>query len=176
MRGLAHVGIIALVDEATGYQRDRAKDSLSRILEAFIAKELQPWLRTFPVDFYQEMFRLRGLEYPTAIVQKPRYFGILTNDIVYDRLAPGVLDELKKVNPKNEAGRRRNKHFQWLTNNVGYPKLREHLGAVVATMKLSVDWHDFKAKLDKNYPRIGKATQLSFDYANEEAEDTGKGL
>jgi P63C domain len=140
MRGLAHIGIIALVDEATGFQRDRAKDALARILEAFIAKELQPWLRTFPADFYQEMFRLRGMDYPNDTVQRPRYFGVLTNDIVYDRLAPGVLDELKKANPKDETtGRRKRKHFQWLTNNVGYPKLREHLGSVVAIMKLSGD-------------------------------------
>ena len=47
IRALAHVGIIALVDEATGYQRDRASDALATILEAFIAKELQPWVRTF---------------------------------------------------------------------------------------------------------------------------------
>jgi hypothetical protein len=40
VRGFAGVGIIALVDEATGYQQDRARDALSRILEAFIAKEL----------------------------------------------------------------------------------------------------------------------------------------
>ena len=175
VRGFARVGIIALVDEATGFQRDRAKDALTRILEAFIAKELQPYVKTFPADFYQEMFRLRGMEYPNATVQRPRYFGLLTNDIVYDRLAPGVLDELKKVNPKDETtGRRKWKHFRWLTSNVGYPKLREHLGAVVATMKLSNDWHDFKAKLDKNYPPIGKPTQLSMDFADE--PDTGKGL
>ena len=54
--------------------------------------------------------------------------------------------------------------------------MREHLGAVVATMRMSSDWHDFKSKLDKFYPRIGKPTQLSFDYANEEASDSGKGL
>jgi hypothetical protein len=176
VRGFARVGIIALVDEATGYQRDRKKDALARILEAFIAKELQPYIRTFPSDFYQEMFRLRGLDYPNATVQRPRYFGVLTNDIVYDRLAPGVLDELKKVNPADEAtGRRKHKHFRWLTNNLGYPKLREHLGAVIATMRLSSDWHDFKTKLDKNYPRIGKPTQFSMDFGDAES-DTGKGL
>jgi hypothetical protein len=117
------------------------------------------------------------MDYHTDTVQRPRYFGLLTNDIVYDRLAPGVLDELKKVNPKDEStGRRKWKHFRWLTKNTGYPKLREHLGAVIATMKLSSDWYDFKAKLDKYYPRLGKPTQLSFDYADEEAADTGKGL
>jgi len=86
------------------------------------------------------MFRLRGLEYPNDTVQRPRYFGVLTNDIVYDRLAPGVLEELKKINPKHESGRRKHKYFQWLTTNLGYPKLREHLGSVIAIMKLSVDW------------------------------------
>jgi P63C domain len=176
MRGLAHIGIIALVDEATGYQHERAKDALARILEAFIAKELQPWLRTFPADFYQEMFRLRGMKYPNDTVQRPRYFGLLTNDIVYDRLAPGVLDELKRVNPKHESGRRKHKNFQWLTTNVGYPKLREHLGAVVAIMKLSMDWPDFRAKIDKFYPRYGKPTQLSLEFAADDESDSGRGL
>ena len=175
VRGFARIGIIALVDEATGFQRDRARDSLSRILEAFIAKELQPYLKTFPTDFYQEMFRLRGMEYPTATVQRPRYFGLFTNDIVYDRIAPGVLEELKKANPKDEGGRRKHKNFQWLTNNVGYPKLREHLGSVVAIMKLSADWYDFRAKLDRLHPSFGKATQLSLNFPDDEV-DTGKGL
>ena len=123
------------------------------------------------------MFRLRGMDYPNDTVQRPRYFGVLTNNIVYDRLAPGVLDELKKVNPKDEAtGRRKRKHFQWLTNNVGYPKLREHLGSVVSIMKLSSDWHDFRAKLNRIHPPVGKPTQLSLEFADEKETDTGKGL
>jgi hypothetical protein len=137
MRALAHVGIIALVDEATGYQRDRPATALAKILEAFIAKELQPWIGTFPPDYYEQLFRLRGLNYPQDTVQRPQYFGVLTNDIVYKRLAPGVLDELKKSIPRNEEGRPTVKYFQKLTSNVGYPKLREHLGAVVAIMKSS---------------------------------------
>jgi hypothetical protein len=56
-----------------------------------------------------------------------------------------------------------------------YPKLREHLDAVIATMKLSADWHDFKAKLDRNYPRQGKPTPLSMEFADDKSE-TGKGL
>src|SRR5207248_2037681 len=93
MRGLAHVGIVALVDEATGYQDERARDALAKILEAFIAKELRPWVRTFPTEFYKEMFRLRKIPYRED-VKRPQYIGVLTNDLVYSRLAPGVLDEL----------------------------------------------------------------------------------
>lgn len=152
VRALAHVGIIALVDEATGYQDVRTKDALSRIIEAFIEKELQPWVRTFPPEFYREMFRLRGLEFRSDSVKRPQYFGNLTNDIVYRRLAPGVLEELKKVQRSREKGRGR--LFQHLTSNVGYPKLREHLGSVVTLMKLSQNWEDFKAKLDLIHPRL----------------------
>ena len=163
VRGFARVGIIALVDEATGYQRDRASDALARILEAFIAKELQPWLQTFPADFYEQMFRLRGLKFPSASVQRPRYFGLLTNDIVYKRLAPGVLEELKRVTPRNDVGRLTSKYFQRLTSNVGYPKLKEHLGAVVALMRISSSWESFLQLLDKHYPRYGDTMQLPYD-------------
>lgn len=174
MRGFAHVGIVALVDEATGYQNERAADALSKILEAFIAKELQPYLPTFPGDFYNELFRLRGLEYPTSSVKRPQYFGVLTNDIVYKRLASGVLDELQKSVPRNEIGRPKAKYFQKLTSNIGYPKLREHLGGVVAIMKLSNDYADFKQKLDRLFPHYGHTLPLPLEY---EAEtDTGIGI
>lgn len=174
VRGFARVGIIALVDEATGFQRDRTRDALARILEAFIAKELQPWVRTFPAEYYQEMFRLRGLEYNADSVKRPPYFGHLTNDIVYDRLAPSVLEELKLRIPRNDSGKPTATFHQLLTRNVGYPKLREHLGAVIATMRLSSDWHDFHAKLDRNYPRYSEPTQIDFDFDDD--DDGGRGL
>ena len=40
------------------------KDALARILEEFIAKELRPYIRTFDTEFYEHLFRLRGLEFP----------------------------------------------------------------------------------------------------------------
>lgn len=163
MRGLATVGIIALVDEATGYQEVRARDALAKILEAFVARELQAYVQTFPADFYSELFRLRGLDYPNDTVRRPQYFGHLTNDIVYKRLAPGVLDELQRVTPKDEKGRRKSKYFQRLTSNVGYPKLREHLGSIVTLMKLSDNWDDFNRKLDQIHPRVGDTIPLPLD-------------
>lgn len=168
MRGLATVGIIALVDEATGYQEVRARDALAAILEEFIAKELQAYVQTFPPDFYSEMFRLRGLAYPATTVKRPQYFGNLTNEVVYKRLAPGVLEELQRETPKDKKGRRKHKYFQLLTQNMGYPKLREHLGSVVTLMKLSTDWEDFMQKLDGIHPRVGATIQLPTRAAGEE--------
>lgn len=176
VRGLARVGIIALVDEATGYQEVRARNALSRILEAFVAKELRAWVQTFPSDYYREMFRLRGLDYPDpTAVKRPQYFGHLTNDIVYKRLAPGVLTELKRVTPRDETGRHKQRLHQRLTPDVGYPRLHEHLGSVVTLMKLSKDWLDFYRKLDVIHPRIDASIPLPFD-GDDPALDDGLGL
>lgn len=162
-RGLTRVGIIGLIDEATGYQRERAADALARILEQFIAKELQPWVKTFPPEFYDELFRLRGLHFPKDTVKRPQYFGHLTNDVVYRRLAPGIVEELKKVTPKLPSGRRKHQYFRRLTEETGHPKLREHLASVMTVMMLSDDYDDFIRKLDRVKPRYGETLALPFD-------------
>lgn len=174
VRGFARVGIIALVDEATGYQEQRAKSALSHILEAFIAKELQPWVQTFPEDFYRQIFRLRGLRFPQDTIKRPQYFGCITNDIVYKRLAPGVLDKLKQVTIRNDEGRPKHKYFQRLTTNIGYPKLREHLGSVVTIMKLSDGWSEFMDKLDIIHPRFNDQLPLPLQY--DQKDDSGQGI
>lgn len=162
MRGLATVGIVALVDEATGYQRDRAADALARILEQFIAKELQPWVQTFPDVFYEQLFRLRGLDFPKETVKRPQYFGHLTNDIIYDRLAPGLKEELRNSTPKLPSGRRKHHMHRKLTPEMGHPKLREHLASVTTIMKLSNSYSEFKRNLDKIHPRYGSTLEMDF--------------
>lgn len=171
MRALAHVGIIALVDEATGYQKDRASDALSRILEAFIAKELQPWVKTFPDEFYAQLFRLRGLNFPNDTVKRPQYFGHLTNDIVYRRLAPSVLEELKKTVPKAPSGRPKTQLHRQLTPDLGHPKLKEYMASIITAMKLSRDYEDFKVKLDILHPRYDQT--LPMDFLKDEIEGSG---
>ncbi|PBB94641.1 hypothetical protein CK215_01235 [Mesorhizobium sp. WSM3864] len=172
--GFARIGIIALVDEATGYQRDRAKDALAKLLEAWVAKELQIWVQTFLSEFYEHMFRLRGLDFALDSVKRPQYFGHLTNDIVYKRLEAGVLKELKWVTPRNEAGRPTARYSQSPAKNIGYPKLKEHLGAVVAFMRISKTWDGFMNLLNEHYPRKGDTLMLPIDYRQE--KDDGKGL
>jgi hypothetical protein len=174
MRALAHVGIISLVDEATGYQRDRAADALSQILEAFIAKELQAWVKTFPDEYYEELFRLRGLSFPTDTIKKPQYFGHLTNDIVYKRLAPGVLEELKNTTPKTPSGRHKYQLHRKLTPDIGHPKLREYLSSVTTIMKLSNDYGDFISKLDRIHPRYDETIPLNLGLDG--SNDSGHGL
>ncbi len=153
MRGLAHVGIIALVDEATGYQDVRAREALEKILEQFIAQELLKWVKTFPNDFYRELFRLRNWRYSPLSVKRPIVVGRLTNNLVYERLAPGVLGELRILNPKTPKGKRKWHHHRWLTRDFGHPRLREHLWAVIALMKASANWNEFKRAINRALPK-----------------------
>lgn len=161
VRGLAHVGIISLVDEATGFQKDRARDALAQILEAFVARELQPYLKTFPADYYEQLSRLYGLPYPPIGNKsfRPAFFGTITNNVVYSRLAPELLPELKKAASKAE---KKAKLHQWLTQDIGHPKLREHLASIVSILKLSRTPEEFKANVNLVHPPYGETKPLDF--------------
>ncbi|HWW02154.1 MAG TPA: P63C domain-containing protein [Candidatus Acidoferrum sp.] len=167
-RGLSEVGIIALVDEATGYQEVRDRLALQKILEKFISKELLKWAKRFPDDFYKEMFRLKSWQWQGMKINRPSVVGHYTNDIIYDRLAPGVLDELRQINPPDEAGHRKHKHHQWLTKDVGHPKLRDHLSGVLALMRASQSWDQFKRMIDRAFPKMNTTMMLPFS-ADEDA-------
>jgi hypothetical protein len=144
MRGLAHVGITALVDEATGYQQVRDRDELHRILEAYIAKELLPWTKRFPDEFYGQMFRLRGWQYSPPSVKRPKYVGKLTNELIYEKLPKGVLEELRSKNPVTPRGYRKHKHFQFLTEDIGNPHLEKQVVSVTTLMRASPNWATFE--------------------------------
>ncbi len=162
IRGLASVGIIALVDEATGYQQIRAERALATILEKFIAKELQPWTKTFPYEFYSLIYKLKGWSGPDGHRRTP-LIGHYTNDIVYDRLAHGVLEELKRKNPPLPSGNRPHRHHQWFTPDLGHPKLKEHLAGVMALMRASANWDAFRRNLARAYPRLNEQLPLQLE-------------
>lgn len=163
VRALASVGIAALVDEATGYQEVRDKKALSALLDKYLLKEFAAWAKRFPDDFYQEMFRLRGWVYPTVSGGKPGVVGKYTMDIVYERLAPGLVAELEERNPKNDAGKRKAKHHQWLTDEIGHPALSAHIQSVTWLMRASDTWEQFMRAIDRAKPRSGTQLPLLLD-------------
>jgi P63C domain len=168
IRAFATVGIIALVDEATGYQAERDHDELQKILNAYVAKEFLPWTQRFPKEFYEQMFRLRGWQYSPLSLKRPQYVGHLTNQLVYEKLPRGVLDELRKKNPTNETGRRKYKHHQLLTVDIGNPHLEKHLAVVITLMRISPNWRVFMGHFARAFP--SEVEQMTFEFEDEEAE------
>ncbi|WP_154827079.1 P63C domain-containing protein [Clostridium butyricum] len=161
VRSLSKIGIVALVDEATGYQYDRDRDELQKILSLYISKELLPWTKRFPDEFYKQMFRLKNWTYPRPNSKRPGIVGTYTNKYVYDLLPPGVKEELQRVNPTVKPGRRKHKHHQFLTEDIGNDNLKNHLLKVITLMQASKDWRDFNILFNRafNIPQ-----QLELDY------------
>lgn len=160
---LANTGVVALIDEATGYQDDRAKDALAKIFAQFLAKERQKWTLTFPLDFYREIYRLRGWKFEPWNTRRPQVIAHYTDDFVYDRLAPGLTDELRTKNPVLESGRRTHKHHQWFNPKNGHPLLKEHIAGVIALLRAAESWEEFKRKLDRVYPKFGETIPMQLD-------------
>lgn len=162
-RTLAKVGIIALVDEATGYQEVRDRIALQAILDKFLSREKAKWAKTFPDEFYKELFRLRGWDYNPKSVKRPSVIGHLTNDIVYSRIQTGILDQLKEVNPKNEKGHRKDRHHQFFTQDYGVPELKQHILNLIFMMRAAKSWPEFRTLLNRASPKRGETLELDFD-------------
>ena len=162
IRGFARVGVIALVDEATGYQEDRARDELNKILEAYISKELLPWTKRFPDEYFKQVCRLHGWEYREGSFKSPRYLGKVINRTVYEPMPPGVLNELKRLNPPNESGYRRYRHHQFLTPDTGHPHLDKQIVAVTTLLRISEDKEQFWRNFEKAFPKKGDQMYLEY--------------
>lgn len=162
---LSDIGIIALVDEATGYAKakNRAKDELQKILSSLLKEEAGKWVKTFPDTFFEMIYKMNNWTW-TGAAQRPGVVGKWINDIVYERIAPKLLHELRKLNPKNENGNRTRKHFQYLTEEVGHPKLLQHIEGVMAIGRISGNnWQKFMRNLDKAYPKYYSQLELDLD-------------
>ena len=169
MRGLAHVGIIALIDEATGYQAIRDRQALENILDKYLRPYQARWAKRFPDEFYQEIFRLKGWEWQGMKVNRPQVVGNYTNNIVYERLTDGLLEQLRRRNPKHATGERQHKHHQFLTYDFGLPELHEHLVGAVAIMKTVTHntparaWAECMRRLQRWKPRLNTTLDLPYD-------------
>ena len=143
IRSLARVGITALVDEATGYQYERERDELQKILKVYISEELLKWEKRFPDDFYKEIFRLNGWDFTVSGIKKrPGVIGKWTNTLIYNELPTGILQELKENTPKHA------RYHQRLTPDIGQPNLMAQIYKVIGIMQSSDNmqemWERFK--------------------------------
>jgi hypothetical protein len=163
--GFAIVGIIALVDEATGYQAFRDRHALQKILDRYIGKELAKWAERFRDEFYEQMFRLRGWTYDPGSSRRPMAMAQMTVDLVYDRLGPGLTKELKakELDRREKEGGKRHLH-RWLTPEVGHPELERHLSGLTFMAKSygDGDWERFHRAVDRSAPKYNRTLLLPF--------------
>lgn len=152
IRGFARVGIVALIDEATGYQYERERFELQKILNAYVSDEILKWQLTFTDDFYKEVYRLWNLPFiPKYIKNKPSFIGKLTTKYIYDQMPKGVVEKVKDNVGKTEKGNWKYKWHQSLTPDIGREHLRKQIIEVTTLMSISESKDQFNYLFKKKY-------------------------
>jgi len=162
LRSCAKVGIIALVDEATGYQYEREQDALQFKLKLFLGEEMRKWEKTFPDQLWVEFGRLTN--WHGSANQRPKYWGKLVMELVYGYLDKDVADWLKNNAPKPIGGM---SYHRWLNDQYGLKKLIEHIWLLIGMASACTSMHELRTKMAEKFGRI--PVQMTF-YIPAEAE------
>ncbi|QTN21505.1 hypothetical protein HZ992_15070 [Rhizobacter sp. AJA081-3] len=155
----AKIGLVALIDEATGYQQIRDPSALRLLVQQYIAAEKREWDKQFPDSFYDGLNRLYNSKKMTktakgAVIQnRPQHFANFTRTYVYEPLENGaVLEELDRINPKiNDKGTRRDRFHQHLSLGYGIEKLKRQVLAVETLIDVSDNVSQFKRLYYKKF-------------------------
>lgn len=142
----AKLGLEALIDEATGYQYEREDDALQVKLRAFIADELRAWEKTFPDELWQEFGRLTGWQ--GSLNSRPKWWGKLVIEMIYDTLDPDVARYIKENKPP--AGVRWHRQ---LTENIGVRSLVSRCYEVIGMAKTCETMRELRDKVAEHYGR-----------------------
>lgn len=171
LNAFAKVGVVALVDEATGYQEIRDPSALRLLVQQYIEQEKREWEKQFPDTYYDDLNRLYGSKRMTqtskgAVIQnRPQHFAKFTRTYVYHPLENGaVLEELDRINPVIESsGTRRARFHQHLTLGYGIEKLKRQVQEVQTLVAVSDTVGQFKRFFQKRFPQEGQQAELLDD-------------
>jgi len=146
IRSCAQIGIIDLIDKATGYQKVNEEHTLRSALKACIADKIQEWKKMFPDDFWSELARLENVDDSPG--NRLTRWGNYIIAFVYDAVDDDFANELRSDNPYAFFNQDQN---QWL-RNYNRNKIRKHLIQVTSVLKTCKDLADFKDKFSYVFP------------------------
>jgi hypothetical protein len=153
IRSFSQRGVIAAVDEATGFLFEWLRGALIKQLAPLVHEGLAFCVQDFPSDFFKEMCRLRGVAFK-ADMQLPEDFGDLTVDIVFSRMQPEALAELKETLVRGGTKKQS-------TPGLGHAALLQHLGLLLGLMRISADWEAFRKHLNAIAPPVSSREVLN---------------
>jgi len=149
LRACAKVGIVALVDEATGYQEQRPLDELQLKLKRFLAEEMRKWDSTFPEELWVQFGRLTN--WRGSLHHRPKYWGKLVMELIYQYMDADVATWLRENAPKPIKGQN---YHQWLNEQYGLKKLVEHIWKVIGIASTCQTIDELKKKMRELYGKV----------------------
>ncbi len=157
LNAFAKLGVIGTVDEATGYQQERAPDALQRKMDAYIADDMGEWGKMFPDELWEQFARLEGFdELPNV---RPWRWGKYVMAYVYDAMDKDVGNKLRELNP---SPRYRQNHHQWLAE-FGKSALTQHLWQLIGVMKTCRSMRGFKNR----FAHVFKRAPFQMDWTDD---------
>lgn len=151
IKAAAETGIIAMVYEATGYEKMKKKNAYMRFFNSVLFDEARKWEKFFDDNgFLKDLAIMKGVAWAKPGCY-PLYFGKLINDLVYSRIAPDMMVELGKRNPKIN-NYRRYKHHQFFKEG-GETLVKKHLDTLHILAKASgYNWNIFMGLVENVLP------------------------
>ena len=164
MLGLADVGLAAMIDEATGYDKIKKRREYQRLFKDFIREEHSAWVKEFPDEFFDQLYRVYHCEKRGQ--NHPSFFAHVITKYVYWPLANShgaILEQLQEKDPIVYKAGRRYKLHQFLSDEIGKSALRMHIGSVTTLLALSPDKGVFQRQFKRRYPKAGDQMEFDFD-------------
>jgi hypothetical protein len=166
VRSAAKVGVIALIDEAAGYIKDKAKEEYRELFKEFIREECREWEKEFPDQFFDMLYGIYRL--PRKHKNKhPLFFGKFIRKYVYKPLANSngaILEMLDEKNPiVYTSGGRKYKMHTFLTEEIGLLSLRSHLWQIIGIWNATKSKTSFEKGFQKAFPQSGEQYELFSD-------------
>ena len=148
LSAFAKTGIESAIDEATGYQYERAPDALQTKLKLFLEDEMRHWEKTFPDELWVQFGRLTNWKGP--IHSRPKYWGKLVLELIYGYLDTDVTEWLRANAPAPRSGQN---YHQWLSGQFGLKRLVEHIWMLIGMASACRDMPELRQRMAEKFGR-----------------------
>lgn len=136
------LGIIAFVDDATGYTKFRKQNEYVEKLKLLLSEDAGEWEKCFTTDFYEIFWKFWGNRKKFDGSKKQQFFRALMEKYVYTPLA-------KKTGIDNDASNSKN-CADLVFGNIGKATLKTYLEKLTLIGRMSDTEGDFDRNLEKS--------------------------
>src|ERR1017187_84372 len=164
----AKLGIVALVDDATGFIADKRREQYKELFREFIREEIKLYDEPqFPDQLFDVIYKIYGLPRKSDTQNHPQFFGKFIRKYIYEPLANSngaILEMLDEKNPVVYVnGGRRYKMYNFLSDVVGMPKLKAHFWQVIGIGNSVKN----KAQFERSFYTAFPGPQMEFEGLND---------
>jgi hypothetical protein len=152
---LAGVALVALIDEATGYEEMRQHGALASLFERLLLERAATWERFWTTDLVRSLCRTYSLHQRGNVV--PEAFAGVCSWIYRVILGDELYDEIRRRNP---PGHDRDMHHSYFNPALRHLAMQDR-AIILAFSDQSRNKHEFKRKMLAHYRK--KPYQLGFE-------------